>query len=76
MALSANDENVFPIDKRSKKGRKLEKLIRKWVCVEGVLTPKGAIIVKRYECIDYEHLEAITSSSLKTMEVHLNPEEE
>ena len=59
VALSTNDENVFPIDKRSEKGKQLGDLVRKWVCVEGVLTPKGTIIVNRYECIDYEHFEAL-----------------
>ena len=52
-ALSTNDERVYMIDRRSKKGREVARLLREHVEVGGILNSKGSIFVKDYACIDY-----------------------
>lgn len=55
VALSTNDEQEYVIDRRSRKGREVAKLLREQVQIEGVLNDKGSIIVKHYKHIDYEN---------------------
>ncbi|HIJ56217.1 MAG TPA: hypothetical protein HPQ03_08825 [Deltaproteobacteria bacterium] len=71
MALSTDDEHEYVIDRRSKKGNEMAKLLRAQVQVEGILNEKGSIIVKRYECIDIGRSEAKTHRSAELIDILL-----
>jgi len=70
-ALSTNDEHEYVIDRRSGKGREMSKLLQEQVQVEGILNEKGAIIVKRYACIDNGRSEAKTHCSADLIDILL-----
>lgn len=71
MALSTDDEHEYVIDRRSKKGNEMAKLLREQVQVEGILNEKGSIIVKRYACIDNGRSEAKTHCSVDLIDILL-----
>ena len=71
VAISTNDEHEYVIDRRSKKGNEMLKLLRKQVQVEGILNDKGSIIVKRYACIDNGRCEDRTHRSADIIDILL-----
>ncbi len=75
VALSTNNENEYMIDRRSRKGREIAKLVRAQVKIEGILNEKGSIIVKHYEPIDYESIETKPRSSAGIINIPLTSKE-
>lgn len=71
VALSTDDEHEYVIDRRSKKGNEMAKLLREQVQVEGILNDKGSIIVKRYACIDNGRSETKTHCSADLIDILL-----
>ena len=76
VALSTNDEHEYVIDRRSRKGREIAKLVREQVRIVGNLNEKGSIIVKQYECIDYGSSETKDHFSENIIKLSLKPREE
>ena len=76
VALSTNDEHEYVIDRRSRKGREIAKLVREQVKIVGILNDKGSISVKHYECIDYGSTETKTHFSSNIINIPLTSKEE